>query len=161
MGTSPSLLTEDSIQKKEPEVWVRIDKEYGLTKKGLEARFLFIEEDFKRSIIFRDIEHAFLLSELGYYKPSVLLSGGVIEELLRLYLSHKTGLNKRGKFMDYINELDKNNYLSKPISNLTDSVRLFRNNVHLIKEKDQKVSITKAHSKSALSSLFSLIDSFI
>jgi len=69
--------------------WEAIKSEFGTTKIGFGRRINFIRDPFKRKIIFRDVEQAFVLASLGFSKPAVILAGSVIEELLRLYLDYK------------------------------------------------------------------------
>ncbi|GAG40581.1 unnamed protein product, partial [marine sediment metagenome] len=46
------------------------------------------------------------------------------------------------------------------ISRLTDSVRHFRNIVHLQKENNSKITISKATAKGAVTSIFTLANDF-
>jgi DNA-binding Lrp family transcriptional regulator len=67
--------------------WKNIEKEYGVSKRAFGKKINFVKDDFKRRVIFRDIEQAYFLAFNGFSKPAVILAGGVIEELLRLYLT--------------------------------------------------------------------------
>jgi hypothetical protein len=62
--------------------WKDIEKEYDISKRAFGKKINFVKEDFKRKIIFRDIEQAYFLASNGFCKPAVILAGGVIEELL-------------------------------------------------------------------------------
>ena len=71
------------------DAWREIEKEYDVSNRSFGKKINFIQDPFKRKVIFRDVEQAFLLAREGFSKPSVILAGGVVEELLRLYLVHK------------------------------------------------------------------------
>ena len=64
--------------------WDDIETEYHISKRSFGKKINFVKDEFKRKIIFRDIEQAHFLASNGYYKPAVILAGGVTEELLRL-----------------------------------------------------------------------------
>jgi len=136
--------------------WADIESEYGVSKRGLGKKLSFIKDQFKKNVIFRDIEHAFLLAQNGFNKPSVILAGGVVEELLRLFLEHKN-IKPDSKTLDsYIKCCENHGFIKDAIHNLADSVRQFRNIVHLEKEKSAKYSISKAAAKGAVSSIFTI-----
>lgn len=63
-----------------------IKNEYGVTKNSFGRKINFVSDSHKREIIFRDVEHSFVLASSGFSEVAVILAGGVIEELLRLYL---------------------------------------------------------------------------
>ena len=69
--------------------WSDIEKDYDITKRMFGKKINFVGDQFKRQILFRDVEHAYVLANLGFSKPAVILAGGIIEELLSLYLQHK------------------------------------------------------------------------
>ena len=71
------------------EKWEEIQRVYGIRKRTFGMKFNFVTDQFKRKIIFRDVEHACILANNGFSKPAVILAGSVIEELLRLYLNYK------------------------------------------------------------------------
>ena len=66
------------------EIWKSIKSDYDISKLQFGKKINFILDKFKRAIIFRDIEQAYLLSQQGFSKPAIILAGGVIEELLIL-----------------------------------------------------------------------------
>jgi hypothetical protein len=141
-------------------IWDQIEKDFDISKKGFGKKFNFVTDQFKRKIIFRDIEHAYILANHGFSKPSVILAGSVIEELLRLYLDHRGVKPSNETFDSYIKACEANGLLKSAISRLTDSVRHFRNIVHLQKEDSSKITISKATAKGAVTSIFTLANDF-
>lgn len=142
------------------ENWEAIRSEYGISKKDFGKKINFVSDSFKRKIIFRDIEHAFVLASQGFPKPAIILAGGVIEELLRLYLENKNIQPKCDKFFAYIEACENNKLLKRGVSRLTDSIRDFRNLVHLANEETKKHTISKATAKGAVSSIFTVANDF-
>lgn len=140
--------------------WVTIAEVFGITKKEFGRKINFVKGDFLRSIIFRDIEHAYVLAKNGYSKPSVILSGAIIEELLRQYLLQKEIKPANNTFDEYIRTCQDNGLLKKAIHSLSDSVRHFRNIVHIENEKSKKHSISKATAIGAVSSIFTIANDF-
>lgn len=108
-----------------PGAWLEIRNEYGVSKSTFGKRISFVKNDFKRDVIFRDIEQAFLLARYGFYKPSVILAGGVIEELLRLYLEYKKVVPLSNNLDSYIKACETNRLLKDAIHRLADSVANF------------------------------------
>jgi hypothetical protein len=142
------------------ENWEAIKKEYGVSKIEFGRKIKFVSDKFKRKIIFRDVEQAFVLASQGFSKPAVILAGGVIEELLRLYLEHKNIKPKGNRFVDYIQACEKESLLKRGVSRLSDSIRDFRNLVHLNNEKEKSHTISKATAKGAVSSIFTIANDF-
>lgn len=140
--------------------WEAIENEYDVNKRNFGRKINFVSDSHKREIIFRDVEHSFVLAFIGFSKPAVILAGGVIEELLRLYLKHNNITPPHKSFDDYIKTCEKNRLLKSGISRLSDSVRYFRNLVHLSAEKTKKHAISKATAKGALSSIFTIVNDF-
>jgi len=140
--------------------WKNIENDYEISKRVFGKRINFVSDPFKRKIIFRDIEHAYLLANNGLSKPAVILAGSVIEEMLRLYLQHKQINPKRNTFNSYIRACEDNGLLKEAIQRLTDSVRYFRNLVHLSKEKSKRETISKATAIGAVSSIFTIANDF-
>jgi hypothetical protein len=140
--------------------WVEIEREYDESKRSLGKKINFVKDEFKRKVIFRDIGQAFLLAHHGFHKPSVILAGGVIEELLRLYLAYKNVVPARNNLDSYIKASEDNGLLKTAIHRLADSVRQFRNIVHLERENSSKYSISKATAKGAVSSVFTIANDF-
>ena len=140
--------------------WKAIESEFGITKTGFGRKMRFITDPFKRTIIFRDIEHAFILASAGFSKPAVILAGSVIEELLRLYLKYKNINPIKNNFDGYIQTCEQNKLLEVGISRLSDSTRHFRNLVHLSKEKTPKDTTSKSKAKGAVASIFTIADDF-
>lgn len=154
-GISNSLDTSTAITGGR-NAWLEIKGEYGVSKRMLGKRIVFIKDEFKRGVIFRDIEQAYLLANHGFYKPAVILAGGVIEELLRLYLKHKSVASESNNLDSYIKACEKQGFIKGAIHNLADSVRQFRNVVHMEREGSPKQSISKANAKGAVSSIFTI-----
>ncbi len=140
--------------------WKEIEKEYGVSKRLFGKKINFVRDGFKRNIIFRDTEQAFLLARYGYNKPSVVLAGGVIEELLRLYLDNKGVMPEKNTLDSYIKACEGKGLLEIAIHKLADSVRQFRNIVHLERESSSRHSISKSTAKGAVSSIFTIANDF-
>lgn len=120
----------------------------------------FVQDPFKRKVIFRDLEQSFVLANCGFSKPSVILAGGVVEELIRLYLLHKS-INPKGNNLDaYIKACEDNWLLKGAIHKLADSVRQFRNTVHLERESSRSHTISKSTAKGAFSSILTIANDF-
>lgn len=136
--------------------WHEIEREYEVSKRSFGKKINFVQDPFKRKVIFRDVEQAFLLAQNGFYKPSVILAGGVVEELLRLYLAHKGVKPKQDSLDSYIRACEDNRILKTAIHKLADSVRQFRNIVHLEGESSTRHTISKATAKGAVSSVFTI-----
>jgi len=142
------------------DAWNGIEREYDVSKRSFGKKISFVKEEFKRKIIFRDLEQAFLLANHGFHKSSVILAGGVIEELLRLYLAHKNVAPGKNNLDSYIKACEDNGLLKAAIHRLADSVRQFRNIVHLERESSSRYSISKATAKGAVSSVFTIVNDF-
>lgn len=140
--------------------WEAIENEFGITKRGFGRRINFITDPFKRTVIFRDVEQAFVLASSGFSKPAVILAGSVIEELLRLYLQHKNVPPLSDNFDGYIKACEQHGLLKDSVSRLSDSVRHFRNLVHLSKEETNKHTISKSTAIGAVSSIFTIANDF-
>jgi len=154
-GQGINLEPRESIMKSVPQkAWDEIKNEYGISKRLFGKKINFVTDPFKRKILFRDVEHAYVLANLGFSKPAVILAGSVIEELLRIYLEHKHISPKRNSFDSYIKACDENRLLKSAIHRLADSLRHFRNLVHLENEKSSRETISKATAKTAVSSIF-------
>ena len=140
--------------------WEDIKSAYDISKRDFGKKINFVSDSFKRKIIFRDVEHAFVLASEGFSKPALILAGGVIEELLRLYLEHNR-IKPQGKmFVDYIKACEDNGLLKRGVSRLTDSIRDFRNLVHLGNEKTKRYTISKATAKGSVASIFTIANDF-
>jgi hypothetical protein len=142
------------------EIWEAIKSEYGIRRPEFGKKINFVKDEFKRKIIFRDIEQAFVLASQGFSKPAIILAGGIIEELLRLYLEHQKIKITSDRFADYIKAYENHGLLKRGVSRLTDSIRDFRNLVHLKNEKEKRYTISMATAKGAVSSIFTLANDF-
>jgi hypothetical protein len=140
--------------------WQAIKSEYDISKRDFSKKINFVSDSFKRKIILRDVEHAFVLASQGFPKPAIILAGGVIEELLRQYLKHKDIQPKSKTFVDYIKACEDNSLLKRGVSRLTDSIRDFRNLVHLDNEETKRHTVSKATAKGAVASIFTIVNDF-
>jgi len=140
----------------EETTWESIDKEFGVTKKGFGKRINFVKDPFKRKILFRDVEHAYYLASSGFSKPAVILAGGVLEELLRFYLKAKNIKPVKDTLNGYIQTCGQEDLFKSGVSHLSDSVRHFRNLVHLAKEETKRNTISKSTAKGAVASIFTI-----
>ena len=158
---SPEYPVEQSARLSESRAnWQVIRNEFGVTKNRFGRKINFVSDSFKRKIIFRDVEHAFVLASSGFSKPAVILAGSVIEELLRLYLKHKNISPIRNDFDGYIQTCEQRGLLKDSISRLSHVVRQFRNLVHLSREESSRDTISKATAKGAVSSIFTIANDF-
>lgn len=139
------------------DIWLHIKIEYEVNKPVFAKKIRFISDPDIKKIILRDVADAYVLSKLGFTKSSIILSGSVIEEILRQYLLSKGSKINSNNFYDYIEECRKNNLLKPAITNLSNAVRNFRNLVH-IKEEDSRSRIIKSMATGAVSSIFSIVD---
>lgn len=141
-------------------IWKYINKEYSESKRAFGKKINFIKDSYTRKVIFRDVAHAFYLAHNGFSKPAVILAGSVIEELLRQYLVSKGHRNTGNSFNDYINKCDVLGLLKSAIHKLSDSVREFRNIVHIQKETSKRFTISTATAKAAVASIFMIANDF-
>ncbi len=164
------ILTKSGISGSEPletlitkANWKDIKTEYGVTKRSFGKRINFVKDPFKRTVIYRDVEQAFILERSGFSKPAVILAGGVIEELLRLYLKQK-GISpqkpQKKDFNGYIQTCEQEGLLKAGTSHLSDAARHFRNLVHLSNEETKRNAISKSTAKGAVSSIFTIANDF-
>jgi len=169
LGTSPetdkrksktSMQIGESIRSVKSVSWKDVENQFGITKTGFGRKINFITDPFRRRIIFRDVEQAFVLASLGFSKPAVILAGSVIEELLRLYLGHKNVTPLSNTFDGYIRTCEHHELLKDGVSRLSHSVRQFRNLVHLSAEETSKHTISKATAIGAVSSIFTIANDF-
>ncbi len=146
--------------KENSDTWKDIEKEYNVSKKAFGKKINFVQDDYKRKVIFRDMEQAYFLAFNGYNKPAVILAGGVIEELLRLYLDCKGVKSENNTLDSYIKTCAEKGLLKKAIHKLADSFREFRNLVHLQREESPRHSISTSTAKSSVASVFTIINDF-
>lgn len=136
--------------------WVLIQDEYSISKRQFGKSINFVEDKYKRQIIFRDVGQAYVLAQSGFNKPAVILAGGVVEELLRLYLVAKGVKPASNNFNGYIRACEGTGLMKARLQTLTDSVRHFRNLVHLRDEAVRSDSVTPSAAKGAVSSIFTV-----
>jgi len=89
------------------QLWDAIHSEFGFGKQLFGKRIAFVTDKRERDILFRDVEHAYLLCKNGLCKPAIILAGSVIEELLRLYLDTKGIKPPTEKFEAYIKKCEE------------------------------------------------------
>ena len=142
------------------DIWNDIYEDFEVKKLTFAKKIYFVTDAFKRKTIFRDIEHAYILAKNDFSKPAVILAGSVIEELLRLYLKTKNVKPAKNTFEEYIKACEQKRLLKSGIYPLSDSVRHFRNLVHLERERTQKHKTSKAKAKSAVASIFIVSNDF-
>jgi hypothetical protein len=140
--------------------WRDIENKFGVTKRSFGKKINFVSDNFRREILFRDVEQAFVLASSGYSKPAVILAGGVIEELLRLYLEHKQIKPIKDDFNGYIQTCEQHGLLKDSVSRLSHSLRQFRNLVHLSAEETKKHTLSKSTAIGAVSSIFTIANDF-
>lgn len=156
----PAVFPTNYQNEAKKDYWVDIKKDFDVSKITFGKRINFIQDQFIKQVIFRDIEHAYTLCKSGYYKPSVLLAGGVIEELLRQYLQFKNIKPQKDTFDEYIKACEQHGLLKSAIRQLSDSVRQFRNLVHIVKEKSPKYTLSRATAWGAVSIIFTISSDF-
>lgn len=140
--------------------WPQIKEEFGVSKREFGRKINFVQGEYKRAVIFRDVEHAYALSKIGFGKPAVILAGSVMEELLRLYLLHRNIKVKDNTFSEYVKACEKNGFLKDAVRSLTTSVRHFRNLIHLEKESKKKDAISHAAAAGVVTAVFTLVNDF-
>jgi len=141
-------------------IWRDIKNDYRETKRVFGKKINFVTDAFKREVLFRDIEQAYYLANIGFSKPAVILAGSVIEELLRLYLKSKSITPVKDNFDGYIRTCENKRLLKSAIHRLSDSIRQFRNLVHLKKEVTSRYTISVATAKGAVASIFTIANDF-
>lgn len=144
----------------EKKVWDEIELDFACSKIKFGMNIKFMKDPFKRKIVFRDIAQAYYLAKMGCYKPAVILAGGVIEELLKCFLETKAVKPKQDSFAEYIKCCEQNRLLKSQMNKLSDSVREFRNLVHLSKEQSEKYTLSKATAIGAVSTIFTIANDF-
>lgn len=147
-------------QQSTQDTWADIHNDFDISKRTFGKKMNFVTDKYKRKIIFRDTEHAYILAKNGFSKPATILAGSIIEELLRLYLESKNVKPAKDTFEEYIKACEQKRLLKSGISRLSDSVRHFRNLVHLSGEKTKRYTISKATAKGAVASIFTIANDF-
>lgn len=138
-------------------VWKHIKSEYGLNQRAIAMKINFIKDSFRRSIILRDIRDAVFALDNGMTKIAVVLSGGVIEEILRCKLETKNIKPVREDLYNYIETCLKNNIIKQSTANLLHAIRDFRNLVHLKNEKSRKDTMSGNEASTTINSIFTLL----
>ncbi|MFA5793728.1 MAG: hypothetical protein WC980_01465 [Candidatus Brocadiia bacterium] len=140
--------------------WPEIESHFGKSKKEFGKKINFVKPNYKRTVIFRDIDHAFGCYQNGFYKPAVVLAGGVLEEVLRCYLESKGVKPENNNFVTYIKTCETRGFLKRACAGLGDSVRGFRNLVHINNEEQSKHAISKSTALGAISAIFTVANDF-
>lgn len=142
------------------EVWKQIAEEFKINQLAFGRKINFVKDQYTRRIIFRDVEDAYTLYKSGFSKAAIILAGGVIEELLRIYLLTKGHTFKKNTFYEFIDICEANNYLRTGARRLTDSARDYRNLVHLENEAYSKTEPTQSMASGAVSAIFTIVNDF-
>lgn len=140
--------------------WKDIEIEYEISKNSFGRKINFVRDCNIREIIFRDVENAFSLSKNGYSKSAVLLAGSVVEELLRQYIKHRNIISKAKTFNEFIKVFNENNFLKLPMSAMPDSIRQFRNLVHIKEENEKNITLSKDIAIGSVSIIFTIVNGF-
>jgi hypothetical protein len=142
------------------DTWKEIEADFDTTKNAFGRKINFVSDPYKRSVIFRDVAQAYALANAGFNKPAIILAGSVLEELLRLYLESKSISPSKDTFDQYIRLCEENGLLKSAVHRLTDSVRQFRNLVHMAREVSRRETISKPTAKGAVTSIFTISNDF-
>lgn len=143
----------------ETDLWKEVSQVSGVTRMGFARKLSFIPKE-KRHVILRDVSHAYGCIKHGFYKSAVILSGGIIEEMLRIRLETKGLKSEKDKFVSYLECCSQHGVLKVPIAKLGDSVRGFRNLVHLANETSKRHAISKPTAIGAFNSIFTVANDF-
>lgn len=152
----PSIKTRGSNMNAGKDSWSEIQTEYDYSKLKF-AKQISFASSFKRGIIIRDVAQAHSCLKQGFYKPAAILAGGVIEEILRLYLNHHKYPTKNRKFENYIDDCKQYQLVRTGIANLAHAFRDFRNFAHLGKENSKQRSISKTTANGAVNAIFTIV----
>ena len=115
----------------EKSLWLELNAQYYVSKPQFAKSISFVKESHARNIILRDIAQAYGCLKAGFYKPAVILAGGVIEELLRRFLANSNVKAKGTRFVDLLIACDDAKLLKRAVTQLGGAVRDFRNLVSL------------------------------
>ncbi|MBU1101961.1 MAG: hypothetical protein KKA84_16310 [Bacteroidetes bacterium] len=160
LETRPIPLEEDFKLNNKMNVWDDIKGDYELTKREFGKRINFITDKDIRTIIFRDVEQAYYLYKNSIYKPAIILSGSVIEEILRQLLLANSITPKNNSFDHYLKICQDNKILEVSVNRLLDSARHFRNYIHIENEGSKKNKVSKPLANTVVSSLFVFVSGF-
>lgn len=155
-----TAITKEKNCNDQESLWNEIAKQFQTTKVHFGKRINFVPAGYKREIIFRDIAHAFGCHQNGFNKPAVILSGAVIEELLRCYLEKKGVKPAKNDFFGYIETCKEKALLKDSIASLSHSFRDFRNIVHIKKEESKRHAISGSTAIGAISAIFTVANDF-
>lgn len=138
-------------------VWKFIKKDYGISKNTFGKTLNFIKDKQIRSVVFRDVAQSYLLLHDGYLKPAIISSGGVIEEILRQFLLAHGKKPNKDTFEKYIDSCYKYGILKKGTNQLTESLRHFRNIIHISREIQDNIKVSKSTATGAVASIFTIV----
>lgn len=147
-------------ESKEIKTWERIEVQYKLSKTAFGKKINFINDTSIRKIIFRDVEDAFLSLNYNLHKSAIVLSGAVIEGILREYLiKHDTKLSDN-TFSYYIQKCNEKKLFQPSLSLQLESIKDFRNYIHIEKEIRSQYKVSKPMAQTAVSSIFLIVQGF-
>lgn len=137
--------------------WAPISQHYGLSRKQVIRKLRFIGSITTKRALLRDIVHAHGCLEHHFYKSALVLSGGVIEEIIRQKLI-SCKVDAGASFSDHIKNARESKIFKNSIASLSDSIRDFRNHVHVAKESEKKHAISRATASIAVSAIFTVLN---
>lgn len=140
--------------------WDSIQTRFQISKIQFAKKIFFAKGVPTRNAILRDVANAYGCLQNGYWKPAVILSGGVIEELLRQYLIYKGRPPVKEGFYGYITACREYGLLKSAVVHLSGAVKDFRNLVHLKEESQHKHAISTATATGAVAAIFSIANDF-
>lgn len=140
-------------------IWDEIKADYGVSKQLLGKKLKFITPRNKKEIIFRDIGHAYYFSKNSFPKPAIILAGGIIEEILKSFLEFNDIDAVHKSFNQIIALCESKELIDIANIRLSDSIRYFRNLVHIDKEYNSSLIISNSMAVGAVSSIFTIVNS--
>ncbi len=109
--------------------WQNLErKKIGIGKRGI---LKWIKDKNLYEIIQRDYATAQICEEAGLFKPAIILYAGILEALLR----YKIDESKQEEFITLIENALKLELIRQEQANHMQTIRDFRNYVHIYKEK--------------------------
>lgn len=144
-------------ESKEMKTWERIEVQYKLSKTAFGKKINFINDTSIRKIIFRDVEDAFQCLDYNLHKSAIVLSGAVIEEILRAYLIKNDTKLSDNSFSYYIQKCKEKKLLQPSLSLQLESIKDFRNYIHIEKEIRLQFKVSKPMAQTAVSSIFLIV----
>lgn len=112
-------------------------KEIGIGKRGI---LKWIKDRDLQKIVRRDYATAQICEEEGLFKPAIILYAGVLEALLQ----YKINKDEKEKFIDLIEEAMQSKLIKQEQASHMNTIRDFRNYVHVYKEISADLEIFNA-----------------